>query len=220
MGRQICYYATPVDLERFFASKPCGDIVFLDQLGNKLEVEHLIHAISCDFNATSFGASQCYITKENLNIYHFPNENNSVDFQKSEVIQFSACKPSPQKIIDMSPITRKFSTEGFVVINDSEEYYRQLAKLLENPIYIENPHYIKNGFEHGRLWYAPDYYDDEGKKVNKTHELKSLYLSLEKYIKKQFRAAKDGFGYIGPSAYQMYLEGTFVPCSGKFKIKF
>ena len=220
MGRQICYFASPVDLDQFFSSKLCDGIIFLDQFGNKLELKHLIHAISSDFNATSFGASQCYITKENFNIYYFSNENRSIDFQKSEVIQFSACRQFPQEIIDMSLITKKFSKEGFVVIDDSEEYYRQLAKLLENPIYIKNPNYIANGFEPGRLWYASDYYDNEGEKTKKTNELKSLYLSMEKYIKKQFRASKDGFGYIGPSAYQMYLEGAFVPCSGEIQIEF
>lgn len=78
---------------------------------------------------------------------------------------------------------------------------------------------VKHGFEHGRFWYEPNYYDEKGVQVQKSKELDKLFDSFSKYVKKNYKLTADKFAYIGPNVYEKYREGVFNPCSGKYLIK-
>ncbi len=106
------------------------------------------------------------------------------------------------------------------MVDDSEKYNQLLNKVMLNPVYIENPCYVENGFEHGRFWYTAEFLGTDGEKNKKAEALDKLFNSLKKYIKTNFILSKDKFAYIGPDAYKKYLLGTFVPCSGKNPILF
>lgn len=220
MGKQIRFFATPTDLKRFWADTLQNGLVAIDCYGDLLKFEQINALIERDFRGDCFGVSNCYITRDGLDLYYFPNKR--LDVLKSEVIQFSACTQSPEKKVDLSSVTSRFSKGGIIVIDKSNEteYNRQLSELMENPTYIRNPNHVPNGYEHGRLWFSPDYYDDNGQKMWKSDELSKIYSALVRRIRRTFKPSKAHYGYIGENAYQMYLEGKLIPCSGKNLIDF
>lgn len=221
MGRQICFFATPVDLEQLFQKIFENDMIVLSQSGKKLDIEDISQLIYSDFEGRSFGKSQFYITRENFNlVYLFCDGVKTINQLHSEVIQFYACRQLPEKILDTSSVDNGFRKGEFIVVHDTTEYQRQIEALRKRPIYMHNPNYIRNGFEHGRFWYTPDYYDETGKKIHKSKQLEDLYKFIGRYVRQTYKLAKDKFGYIAPYAYKNYLDGSFVPCSGKTKIEF
>ena len=220
MGREIFYFATPIDLEQFYIEMLSNNIFAVDHFGNRLEIEYFNYLVKSEFEGNHVEPIFCYLTKKDLDIFYFPDDDKHIAPGISDVVDFQVCKPLPKKIVSMPWLTEKFEKGSCGTIEDTEEYYRQIDEALTHPKFIENPYYIENGFDPGRLWFAPDYYNSKWKQVHKTKGLKRLYLPIERYIIKNFRLAKDNFGYIGPNAYQMYLNGDFVPCSGKCRIEF
>lgn len=79
---------------------------------------------------------------------------------------------------------------------------------------------IRTCYEHGRLWYDPNFYDENFNKNPKCKELSSMYDTLKRYIKKNYKISKCKCGYIGPYAYDEYLKGNYISCSGKTRIEF
>lgn len=216
MGKQICFFATPSDLNKLFEEMYLDNIIFMDDFGQKQDKEKLFFMVNRDFSGKSFSESHFYITKTGVNLfYNYYDGGKKIDQLKSEVIQFHSCTQSPPIIIDTSSVDNNFRKGEFVVINDSDEYHKQMTELMKNPAYINNPNHVEHGFEHGRFWYTSDFYDDEGKKVRKSKELDKLFNGLSKFIKRNFKETKDKFAYIGPDAYEKYQEGVFVPCSGR-----
>lgn len=76
------------------------------------------------------------------------------------------------------------------------------------------------GYEHGRLWYEPSFFDNEGKLVKKSKDLNSFYNLLKKHITNNYIISKNKHWYIGTEAYDLYLQGKFTPYSGITKIEF
>lgn len=221
MAKQICFFATPNDLQQLFGEILLKNYIFIDQYGHKQTMENLMLFANDDFCAKTYAKCNFYLSTKNSAICYLTNNDyRCIDYIKSDVIQIAACSQLPKQIVDTSIIDNRFKKNGFIIIDDQTEYYRQLSEYMENPIYIDNPNYIENGFECGRIAFANNYYDDYGNKVNKSKEISSLYSFLQKHIKNHYKLSKDKFGYIGADAYREYLEGNFIPCSGKIRICF
>ena len=212
MGNQICFYVTQKDADTLIEQiyHQGGGVV--DLTGKPLNKEELR-------SITDFESKKFFVTKPEFTLcYHSNTTKKSIDEMKAEVIEFSLCAPSSAKTIDTSSVDNNFKKDGFVVIDNSEEYHRQMNELMKSPAYIDNPNYVEHGFEHGRFWYSYEFFNDERKKVSKSKELDRLFNSLSKFVKSNFKLSKDKFAYIGAGAYEKYLEGVFVPCSGRNKI--
>ena len=219
MGRQIRFFATPHDINILLKKIYSDNIIVIGDFGQEIKQEQFFILVNSDFSGNSFGMSQAYIAKKEFDLFYNSYDNiEKINQISSEAIEFHTCPPSPAKTIDTSPVDNNFKKGGFIVVDDSDEFDRQMKELMKNPTYIDNPSYVENGFEHGRFWYAPEYYDDYGNKVRKSKELDILFNNLSKFIKKNYRLTKDKFAYIGPDAYEKYLEGSFVPCCGRNKI--
>ena len=215
MGRQICFYASPDDLYDLL-NIICTNNSIFDSSGTKLEFEEVFSRVNRDFSGQSYTASSLFIGQEEFRLSYYDGQ--TLDQTKSEIIQFNACSKNPSDIIDLSPVTSKFLKNGFIVIDDSDEYYRQMDELMKNPTFISNPNYIENGYGHGRFWYSPIYYDEIGQKQVKNRELDRLFNRICGYIRKNFKLTADKFAYIGPDAYNEYIQGSFIPCSGRNRI--
>ena len=219
MGKQICFYATQKDADVLIEQIYLQDGVIVDLTGKPLNKEELQSITDNAYCQKHFESNKFFVTKPEFSLcYHSNTAKKSIDEMKAEVIEFSLCAPSPAKTIDTSSVDNNFRKDGFVVIDNSEEYHRQLNELMKSPVYIDNPNYIENGFEHGRFWYSYEFFNDKGKKASKSKELDRLFNSLSKFIKSNFRQSKDKFAYIGADAYEKYREGVFIPCSGRNKI--
>ena len=219
MGSQICFFITPNDFAYLLDKTLSYDIIILDKYGEEITPGELYSKIEYGYERKICHSDNYYFTKNGFNISYF-SDSGLLDFQKSEVIQFSFCKNSPPKILDKSTIDQRFLKNGFIVIDDSAEYSKLLDDIIKNPVYKDNPNYIENGYEHGRLWFANSYYDEYGIKITKSDELKKFYSSMQRFIKKNWKLSNDKFGYIGIEAYRLYLQNQFIPCSGKSRIKF
>lgn len=221
MGKQICYFAKQKDINELIVYIYMLKGKIIGSESKELSEEELQLLYDYDFCQERFGKNKFWITKPGFKLVLKKYGGvEAIDELSSEVIEFSLCTPQLEKEIDTSPVDNNFRKGGYLIIDDSDEYQRQIQELMKNPTYIDNPNYIKNGYEHGRLWYAPEYYDDSGEKIHKSKELDTLYNALNRYIRKNYRISKTKFGYIGPDAYQRYLEGKFIPCSGRNKIEF
>ncbi len=218
MGRQVCFFLTPKDLSGLINALYARGVKVVDDYGNNINLESLTQFIENDFNGKSFTDSFCYMYEDGFKLAYFDGSK-TINQIESEVIQFRACRQQSKKIMDTSSVEKNFEKGGFIVIDNTEEYQRQMDECRKNPVYIDNPLYVPNGFEHGRFWCSTDYYNEYGEKVNKCKELKSLFSFCKRYITKNARLSKTKFAYIGEDAYQKYLEGTFIPCSGRSKIE-
>ena len=219
MGRQISFYATQKDADDLIEQIYLQGGIVLESTGTPLGKDELLSITDYDYCQKHFDSNKFFVAKPDFSLcYHVNTAKKSIDEIKAEVIEFSLCNPSPTKVIDISSVDNNFRKEGFVIIDDSDEYHRQMDELIRNPTYIDNPNYVEHGFEHGRFWYSQEFFDDEGKKVSKSKELSKLFNNLSKFIKENFKQTKDKFAYIGSDAYDKYNDGIFIPCSGRNKI--
>jgi len=216
MGRQICYFITQDDINKLVEAIYLNNGIILNYNGKELTKEELTFLADYEIYKRNFGLHNICITRKDFKIiYNFKKFKKWIDMFKSEVITFSLCTQRPEKIIDTSLVSNNFTRNGFLMINDRKEYDRQIAELMKNPTYIDNPTYLQNGYEHGRLWYEHSYYDKNGVVIRKPKELDDFYNKLKKYITKNYKLTADKFGYIGPVAYEKYKEGVFIPASGR-----
>jgi hypothetical protein len=219
MGKQICFFVTQKDVNALVEQIHSYKAFVVNAEGQRLNDEDLLSIADYDYCQKHFGSNKFFIVKPEFALcFYFNINKNTIDEMKAEVISFSLCSPQPERIVDTSPVDNNFRKNGFIVIDDSDEYQRQLEELMKNPTYIDNSNYVKDGFEHGRFWYSPQYYDVNGNNINKSKELDTLFNGLSKFVKKNFRQSKDEFAYIGPDTYEKYQEGVFIPCSGRNKI--
>lgn len=211
MGKQICFYGTQKDVNDIIEKIQLKYGVVIDGTGTVLSKTELNSIADWYYSKSHFGGNKFYITKQEfLPYYRTKTTEKSINELTFEVIEFSLCTPSPAKVIDTSSVDVRFSKDGFVTIDNPDEYHRLMNELMENPIYVCNPNYVENGFEHGRLWYSASCFDSK--------EVCELYNSLSRYIRKHFRQTKDKFAYIGIDAYERYRQGYFIPCSGRNRI--
>ena len=219
MGRQICFYATQKDVDLLIREMQRNGGIVIGYDGEELSKEHLSCIADYGFCENHFGGNRFLVTKNSFPLSHSVLEGEGeINPVESTVIEFALCTPHPPKTIDLSLVENNFRRDGFIVIDDSDEYHRQMSELMKNPTYIDNPNYIQNGFEHGRLWYSPKFFDSDGKNCSKSKELDGLYNGMRRFIKRNFKQTKDKFAYIGPDAYAKYKEGAFIPCSGRNRI--
>lgn len=219
MGRQVCFFITPHDLRCFLDTVLSDDIIILDDCGKKITSDVLCADAEDVFNKKQGGAKNFYFTKNGFNIAYNPISK-KLDSICSEVIEFNYGGNSPKMRLDTSSVDKRFSKNGFIVIDDTDAYYKMLEDIYANPVYIDNPNYVENGYEHGRLWFDNTYYDENGIKTAKREELTKLYNQMKRFATKNWKLSNDKFGYIGTDAYELYLKNRFRPCSGKFLIKF
>lgn len=218
MGKQVCFYASSKDIEMLIDYIHSLCAVIMDSSGNILSADDLRSITDVDYCEEHFCGNKFFLTRSNVLHFYQQDGKSFIDQMQSEIIELSLCRPSPQKIVDTTVVDNNYLKDGFVVITDSEAYHRQIRELMENPTYIPNPHYIENGFDNGRIWYSPDYIDENGVRIKKSKDLHSLYASLSRFIKGNFRITKDKFAYIGQDAYKKYAQGDFIPCSGRYRI--
>ena len=106
-------------------------------------------------------------------------------------------------------------TEGQFIDRFSSEIV-----ILDSCRRVEFPNKDPYGYEHGRFWYETSYFDNDGNTVKKSKELDLFFNSLKRYITKNYILSINKHWYMGPDAYQKYLEGNYVPYSGITPIKF
>ena len=218
MGKQICFYGTQIDVNNIIDIIHQKNGVVIDGTGTVLSKTELNSIADWYYSESHFGGNKFYITKQEfLPYHHTKTTKKSIKEFPFEVIEFSLCTPSPAKVLDTSYVDARFTKEGFVVIDDSDEYHRLMNELMENPIYVCNPNYVENGFEHGRLWYSASCFDSN-ESIKNHKEVCGLYNSLSRYIRDHFKQTKDKFAYIGMDAYELYHQGRFIPCSGRNSI--
>jgi hypothetical protein len=222
MGKQIRFFVTQNDVNELIKAIKLNNGIIVDSYGEELHNEELESIADYEYCEKRFWGSSFFIKLPSSKLA-FSNyeklDKKYINQLVSEIIQFNACAPHPKKVIDRSPVDNKFKKGGFIVIHDSEKYHRELEEYMKNPLYIDNPNYVINGYEHGRFWYEPKYYDEEGKHRGKLKDLDGLFNNLSKFIKMNFKLTADKYYYIAPDAYKKYQEGVFVPSSGRNVIK-
>lgn len=221
MSKQICFFTTQKDIDLLISLIYSLGAIIIDYTGKTLTKQVLSNIADYDHQQKNLHYNNVLITKPNFTLaYKMSSKGMVVDKCVSEVIEFSFCSPVPRTIIDTSSVDEEFRKEGIIVIDDTERYHRLMKALMDNPPYIENPIYIENGFECGRFWYAASFYDTDGNLNPKSKEVDTLFRGLKNHIRKNFLLSKDKSYYIAPDAYEKYLLGFYVPCSGKYRIVF
>ena len=220
MGKQICFFATAVDFHQLLDLIYNRGSYIIDQSGNKVSFEDAISNISEAYK-TGRVLSHYYIVKDSWKIVYW--DSGHVNQLVSEAIELSICHRISEKTVDLWPVEKYFQKGGYTVISNSEEsdkFHEMYEEYMENPIYIPNPMYIENGYEHGRLWYPTSFYDKSGKTVLQSKEVTKEYNALARAIKKISILSDDKFAYILPDALEGFKNNTFIPRSGKYTIKF
>ena len=220
MSKQVVFYATPQDMEQLFSKIFCDDFVVLDEHGTHISLDEVKRLCKKCFSGEKH-ATNFYFTANDLKLsFFYQNNERYLNIIESEVIQFNPCTTVPKVVFDTSSVNEQFKKGNLIVVNDSTKYYELMDEFMKNPIYMENPNFIPNGYNHARFLIHPRYYDPSGNIVCKSKKIVALYQSFSHYIKKNFRQSNDKFGYIGIDAYQQHLDGMFVPYSGKNIVPF
>ena len=56
--------------------------------------------------------------------------------------------------------------------------------------------------------------------ISTNRDLKNVSVEVGDIVAKNYKISKCKCGYIGPYAYDEYLKGNYLPCSGKTRIEF
>lgn len=210
MGKQICFFANEVDLKEMFKIVALDEIVLLNKTGEIVTIEDFFSCIDSYFQKDNQLTQTWYLSCSDSKIeYIISGDYRCVNPLKSDVIEFHHCTKIPSKILDTSSVNNMFLKNGFIVIDDTDKYNSLMEELRRNPKYINNPHYKKNGFEHGRFWCNDSICDD------KRNKLFRKFNQIKRYISKNYILSKQKYAYIGPHAFDDLKNGNFIPCSGK-----
>lgn len=221
MSKQICFYSTEPDLKDLFSSGFMKDIILIENDGTEITIEEFLIDVNNYFSNDRFSVNTYYLSDKNSIIEYDKNDNNYyVNPTKSDVIEFYYNHKIPPKVLDTSSVDKLFTKNGFLIIDDSLKYQALIKELCEKPHYIDNPNYVKNGYEHGRFWYCNKYIDDTGNIVMKSNRMLKVFNQIRRYIAKNYLLSCTKFAYIGLDAYKNYQMNGFIPCSGKNAIKF
>ena len=220
MGRQIPFFATASDFHRILDLVYKRGLYVIDFSGKKLSLKEIKESISEAYK-TCKHHSHFFIVKDGWKITFSDSFVSQLD---SEAIELSICHRIPEKTVDLRPVEKHFKKGGFTVISSPEEsdrYHKMLEEYLKDPIYIPNPCYVENGFEHGRIWYPTCFFGTDGKTVLPTRELGKEYNALVRSIKKISIRSDDKLPfYMLPDATENFRRKTFVPRSGSYTISF
>lgn len=213
MGKQIRFFATNNDWCNLFDSIYSKGLYIIDDNGNRFnlcEVKDILHN-----------------PKNKIFMYYIVKDNWKIDYNgtfifplTSELIELSICRSIPQTTVDLSPVDKHFQKGEYIVVNDRDKYLKLYEDYMKDPIYVPNPHYIENGYEHGRFWCPTSYYDNNGNTVYQNKEVIKEYNFLVRLIKKDAIISQDKAFYIMPDAYKKYKENTFIPRAGCYSIDF
>ena len=221
MSKQICFFATQKDINLLLSRIYSLEAIVVDYTGKPFSKEELLYATEYSCWQNYYQHNKFLITRPRASLsYRIAHERVEVDQCISEVIEFSLCTPVPRIVVDTSSVDEEFQKDGMIIIDDTERYDRLMKELMNDPPYIENPSYIENGFEYGRLWYSSTFCNPNGDIIKKTKDGDLLFKNLKTFIQRHFLPSRDKFAYIAPDAYEKYLLGTFVPCSGRNRIVF
>lgn len=220
MGRQIPLFATDSDFHMLLDLVYKRGLHVIDYSGKKLSLNEIKYVIS-DAYKTGKCDPHAYIIREGWKIVFSDGYVNQLD---SEAIELSICRRIHEKMIDLSPVDKHFQKGGFTVISSPEEsdkYQKMLDEYLKDPILIPNPHYVENGYEHGRLWYPTCFFGENGKTSSPTRELGKEYNILVRAIKKiSIRSDEKLPFYMLPDATEKFRRNAFIPRSGSYTISF
>lgn len=204
MGKEVCMFITEKDaMDLVEIIKSHGGIE-LDGKSNNFETNNKFF----------------FVLPNSVLIYSSHNDEKRLNQIESDIIELSWSVPQSSQVLDVSIVEEQFKKGKFVVIDDSDKFHRLMSELQKNPVYVDNPNYIVNGYEHGRLWVETQYYDITGNIIYKNKKLTSLFLAVKRYIQRSYVWSTNKGWYIGPDAYQKYIDGKFVPCSGRTIIEF
>lgn len=221
MGRQICFFATHLDLKELFTIIIAKNIFLLDNTGKKIDYDDFFRCIDNYFKNENSSSEIWYLASDDSKIKYL--ENNGyfcVDQIKSDVVEFYHSTRISKKILDTSSVDNLFLKQGFIVIDDVDKYNDMMKELKKKPVYIDNPNYVENGFQYGRFWYNDSYFDENGTKHIKSSSVTAIFNSLKKYMSNNYSLSETKFAYIGPDAYMNFKMNKFIPCCGKNVIEF
>ena len=217
MGRQIRFFATASDFHQLLDIIYSRGAYVLDHSGNKLSLENIKENIFDSYTTENF-LHHFYIVKDGWRIAFSNGFVNQLD---SEAIEVSICRKIPEKTVDMSPVHKHFQINGYTVISDSDKYFELLREYEKNPIYIPNPQYVENGYEHGRFWCPSFFYDADSKSPPQSKAVTREFNALVRVIKKLGTLSDDKkTAYILPDAFEGFKNKTFIPRSGISTIEF
>ena len=218
MGRQVCFFATSKDVDLLIEKIHKLDAEIINDFGSVQSLSEIYSTINN--NNTNTSRHKFFVAKREFLLCDYERgAEKLLDQRKSEIIELSLCAPSPCEIVDTSLVDSKYTKNGFLIIDNADEYSKKMEELMKSPTYRPNPNYVKNGYDYGRLWYSSSFIDKEGINIKKAKNLDTLYNALQHFIKTKFRLTKDGFAYIGPDAHKQYIKGIFIPCSGSYRIQ-
>lgn len=221
MSKQICFYSTEQDIKELFNCSFLKDIILIKNDGKEVAIDEFLNDAYTYFADDSFSIKTYYLCDKDSIIEYDKIDNNCyINPTKSDVIEFFYNHKIPPKVLDTSSVDKLFMKNGFLIIDDSSRYRILIKELYEKPKYIDNPNYIKNGYEHGRFWYCDKYLDDLGNIIKKSNGMSKVFDQIRRYISKNYLLSCTKFAYIGLDAYNNYKLNRFIPCSGKTVIEF
>ena len=108
-----------------------------------------------------------------------------------------------------------------LVFEDEEDIYTRyiletksdIIELSLSEVQLDNI----NIYDVGRLYYNKSYYNEKGELIYKLKDLNTFYNRVKRYITKNYIISEDKGYYIGPHCYELYLEGKYIPCNGRYR---
>ncbi len=164
--------------------------------------------------------TKCYIINNSIDTEALYKVSGHIDPCRSEVVEFCRSFEVPSQILDITPIKERFGNNGGLIIDDENEYDRIMADIKANPTYVDNPQFTEYAYNSGRFWTTLFYFDESYTKITKSKSLQQLWNKISRFISNNFRISERKDYYIGRTAYQEYLAGKYIPCSGNYMIKF
>ncbi len=204
MGKSICFFITEKDVM---------DLISFIKTNGGVEINE-------EKNQVKNPDKLFFALPDSELVFSSYNDEKRLNQIESEIIELSFSTPQPFEVLDLSVVEKHFKKGEFVVIDDMDKFHHLMNELKKNPVYIDNPNYIINGYEPGRIWFENQYYDVNGNKKNKSKKLSTLFLLTKRYIQKNYILSMNKDYYIGIDAFKKYVDGEFVPCSGNNVIRF
>ncbi|CDM67734.1 Hypothetical protein CM240_0569 [Clostridium bornimense] len=131
-------------------------------------------------------------------------------------------------IMDENFRNRNYKYDTFYIKLDASRLFFDYAEKIKRK-YIEhwqsdiihfsfNMKDLKNGGEiYSRLYLNNNYYNENEELVYKLKDLDTFYNRVKRYITKNYIISEDKGYYIGPHCYELYLEGKYIPCNGRYR---
>ena len=162
MGKNICFFITEKDAVDLISAIKSNGGLEINEENNKLKKHNKLF----------------FALPDSELVYSSYNGEKRLNQIASEIIELSLSTPQPSKVLDISVVEKHFKKGEFIVIDDADKFRHLMNELKRNPVYIDNPNYMFNGYEHGRIWFENQYYDANGIKKSKNKNISSLLLTM------------------------------------------